>query len=93
MPAASCQIAINPSNIVISIGIEVIAMATTELLRFPESDLAASTEAAYDATVRADVELSGPTPTNGWRAQSPTTNSARSAFAAAFTRSDRPAFT
>jgi len=32
-------------------------MATTEMLRVPESDLAASTEAAYDATVRADIEL------------------------------------
>jgi len=32
-------------------------MATTEILRVPESDLAASTEAAYDATVRADIEL------------------------------------
>ena len=31
-------------------------MATTEVLRIPESDLAA-TEAAYDATVRADIEL------------------------------------
>ena len=31
-------------------------MATTELLRIPESDLA-RTEAAYDATVRADIEL------------------------------------
>ncbi len=32
-------------------------MATTEMLRVPESDLAAATEAAYDATVRADIEL------------------------------------
>ncbi len=32
-------------------------MATTEMLRVPESDLAASTEAAYDATVRADIEV------------------------------------
>jgi len=32
-------------------------MAITEMLRVPESDLAASTEAAYDATVRADIEL------------------------------------
>ena len=32
-------------------------MATTEMLPVPEFDLAASTEAAYDATVRADIEL------------------------------------
>ena len=32
-------------------------MATTEVLPIPESDFAASTEAAYDATVRADIEL------------------------------------
>src|ERR1700686_1783998 len=55
--AAVCRIVIEQANIVISIEIGELPMIADTTALSQGQDLQASTESAYDATVRADIEL------------------------------------